>query len=103
MKKASRVTPLADVLQRVLQELVSEGSTREQMQEVWARIAGAEAARHSWPRKMLRRRLVVEVENSGWMYALSLRKEALLIGLVELLGAAKVKGLSFRMGEGKDA
>ncbi len=73
------------------------------MQEVWERLVGKEAAKHSWPRQLTRGRLLVEVENSGWMYNLSLKKNQLLQGLVELLGASRMKELSFRMGESKDA
>ena len=64
---------------------------------------GEEAARHSWPHRLMGGRLLVEVENSGWMYTLNLKKPQLLEGLMELLGAARVKGLGFRIGEKKDA
>jgi len=42
---------------------------------------------------------LVEVENSGWMYTLNLKKEKLLQGLIEAFGAGQVKGVRFRMGE----
>ena len=104
MKKLNRPTiPLGEMLPELLRKLGSEASSREQVGAVWERVAGAETARHSVPRRLARGRIMVEVENSAWMHALSLRKEALLQGLVELLGAAKVKGLRFRMGDGKDA
>ena len=64
---------------------------------------GKEASLHSWPRRLRESRLLVGVENSGWMYLLRLKKEALLQGLVELLGASRVRELRFRMGERKDA
>ena len=60
---------------------------------------GEEAAQHSWPRKLEQGTLTVEVENSGWMYVLGMKKRELLEGWIELIGAARVKGLSFRMGE----
>ena len=75
----------------------------EEMAEVWKRVAGAEAAGHSWPRRMSGGRLVVEVENSGWMYALGLKRAQLTEGLIELLGAGRAKTLSLRIGERKDA
>lgn len=75
----------------------------EEMGQVWKRLTGEEAARHSWPKRLVGRRLVVEVENSGWMYALGMKKAQLLEGLIELLGAGRVKALVFRIGERKDA
>lgn len=77
--------------------------SREEMADLWKRLVGEEAARHSWPRRLLGRRLVVEVENSGWMYALGMKKGHLVEGLIELLGASRVRGLVLRIGERKDA
>ncbi len=51
----------------------------------------------------MQRRLVVEVENSGWMYTLGMERTQLLEGLLELMGAGKVRELSFRIGERRDA
>lgn len=75
----------------------------EEVQQIWEGVAGLEAAQHSWPRRLTGRRLTVEVENSGWMYTLNLKKQALLQGLVEQLGADRLEGLLFRIGEKKDA
>jgi len=69
------------------------------MGEVWQRLVGEEGAQHSWPNRLMGRKLVVEVENSGWMYMLGLRKTELLEGLVELLGASRVRALVLRIGE----
>jgi len=90
------------VLTGLLQHLKAEAKpTLEEMQGVWRRLAGEEAAQHSWPKSLRQRRLTVEVENSGWMYTLGLKKNQLLQGLIELMGAERVKQLSFRMGERK--
>lgn len=82
------------------------GGTRrpalEEMDAVWRRLAGAETAQHSWPRRLVEGTLTVEAENSGWMYVLGMRKVELLEGWIELLGAARVKRLSFRMGDKKN-
>lgn len=76
---------------------------KEAIDQVWARLVGKEVAQHSWPRSLSRGRLLVEVENSGYLFTLSLKKNELLQGLIELLGANRVRSLSFRMGEGQDA
>ena len=96
--------PLSLVLTGVLRKMEGGGHpSLEEMGEVWKRLVGEEGARHSWPKLLVGRRLVVEVENSGWMYTLGMKKAQLQEGLIELLGAGRVKGLALRIGEKKDA
>ena len=102
-KKVSTGTPLTEVLSALLKKLQAEGlPSREEVSEIWKRLAGESAAASSWPRRLNRRRLVVEVENSGWMHELRMSKAPLQEGLIELLGAGRVKELSFRIGEKKE-
>ncbi|MBI3317655.1 MAG: DUF721 domain-containing protein [Candidatus Omnitrophica bacterium] len=102
--RKSQATPLADLLPGVLQSLRPDTRpSLERIEQVWRRIAGEKAASHSWPRSLQRGRLLVEVENSGWMYTLSPRRPQLLQGLIEWLGAGRVRDLSFRIGEPTDA
>lgn len=72
------------------------------MAGLWGILVGAQAARHSWPVRLAEGGLVVEVENSGWLYELSLRKGELLEGLMELMSARRVRRLSLRLGERKE-
>ena len=103
-KKSTPSTPITEALSGLLQKLKTEGRpSLEEVTEVWKRLAGEEAARYSWPRRLNRRCLVVEVENSGWMHELRMKKAPLREGLVELMGAGRVKELSFRIGERRDA
>lgn len=102
--KSRAPVEIASVLTGVLRKVQKGGKLSwEEMAEVWRRVAGTEAAGHSWPRRMAAGRLVVEVENSGWMYALGLKRAQLVEGLMELLGAGRVKTLALRIGERKDA
>lgn len=102
--KSRRPTLLSDLLSGVLRTLGAvHRPAIEEMELVWKRLAGEEAAQHSWPSRLMRGRLTIEVENSGWMYVLGMKKKELLEGWMELLGAARVKELSFRMGEKGDA
>lgn len=101
--KPSPGTPITDILSGLLKKLQAEGRPSvEEASEIWKRLAGEEAAKYSRPRRLNRQRLVVEVENSGWMHELRMRKAQLQEGLIELLGAGRVKELSFRIGEKKD-
>lgn len=101
--KTHQPTPLSELLPGVMRTLGAvHRPPVEEMASVWKRLAGEEAAQHSWPKRLVDGRLMIEVENSGWMYVLGMKKMELLEGWMELLGAARVRGLSFRMGEKKD-
>jgi len=43
------------------------------------------------------------VENSGWMHELRMKKLQLQEGLIEMMGAGRVRELSFRIGEKRNA
>lgn len=103
MKRSKPSEPVTDLLSSLLRKMQGEGRpSLEEVTEVWKRLAGEEAAAASWPRRLSRQRLVVEVENSGWMHQLRMRKLQLQEGLIELMGAGRVKELSFRIGEKRD-
>lgn len=104
MNRPKASASLSDLLPNVLREIRTGGRpSQEEIGEVWRRVSGERASRHSWPRRLSRGRLVVEVDSSGWMFDLSARRVDLLEGLIELLGAARVRELQFRMGEREDA
>ena len=102
--KPTTPAPLSFILAGVLKRMEKGGRpSLEEVDSIWEQLVGKEGARHSWPKRLVGRRLVVEVENSGWMYALGMKKAQLLEGLIELLGAGCVKVLALRIGEQKDA
>ena len=105
MKKGKAAsTPIQKILSGLLHKLHAEGRpSLEEVTETWKRLVGEEAAQYSWPCRLNRQRLVVEVENSGWMHALRMKKDQLQEGLIELMGAGRVSQLSFRIGEKRDA
>ena len=103
MSRKKTAVSVGDLLPKVLRKMEADPRpSREEMDEVWQRAAGKEAARSSWPRRLVRGRLIVEVENSGWMYTLHRQKTELLQKLIELLGQTRIQSLSFRIGERKD-
>ena len=104
MSKPRPAAPISTVLSGLLRKLQADvRPSLEEIALVWKQLVGEEAAQHSWPRRLVQRRLVVEVENSGWMYTLGMERTQLLEGLLELMGAGKVRELSFRIGERRDA
>ncbi|MCM8794418.1 MAG: DUF721 domain-containing protein [Candidatus Omnitrophica bacterium] len=100
-----RVSRLADILPQAMRSMKKGQAhlTKEEIEGVWTKVAGPQAAQHSWPHRMTKKRLIIEVESSGWMYTLNLKRQQLLVGLIELLGADRVTALNFRIGEKKDA
>ena len=103
MSRKRPVIPLSKVLHGVLENLQPDTKLgQEEIEAVWERLAGKEAAIHSWPRRLTKGKLLVEVDSSGWLYTLNLKKQFLAEGLIELLGAERLRELSFRIGE-KDA
>ncbi len=102
MAKTHSIVWLGDLLPGVLKDLKADSRpSLEAVEEVWKRLVGVKAFQFSRPRRLVRGRLLVGVENSGWMYTLNLKKGLLLEGLVELFGAHRVKQLTFCIGEGK--
>ena len=102
--KTSAPAPVTQLLSGLLFKMQSEGRpSLEEVTEVWKQLAGERAAAASWPRRLNRRRLVVEVENSGWMHELRMKKLQLQEGLIEMIGAGRVKELSFRIGDKRNA
>lgn len=104
MARSRSAASLGELLPKVLKDLkANPRPSWEAIQEAWARVAGKEAARHSWPRSLLKGRLMVEVDSSGWIYTLNLKRSQILQGLIERFGAGRVKGLSLRIGERMNA
>ena len=100
MARNRSVTPLSSIVPGLLEGMQTDSRpSLERMRKIWVRLVGEEAAMHSWPRQLAQGTLLVEVENSGWMYTLSLKKQMLIQGLIELLGAGRIKSLSFRIGD----
>ncbi len=71
----------------------------EEIEKTWKDIAGGKAFAHSKPASLRKKRLVVSVDSSSWLYELTLRKGELLAKLKKKIGGDKVEELQFRIGE----
>lgn len=66
----------------------------------WKKAAGAKASRRSRPIRMDRGRLLVNTDNSGWLYELTLKKKEILKRLnCAIKGRKKVREIRFRIGD----
>jgi predicted nucleic acid-binding Zn ribbon protein len=63
----------------------------------WARAAGKKIAQHTRPAKLVRGRLVVEVEDAVWQSNLRSLSRHILSNLEKALGAGVVEDLEFRI------
>jgi predicted nucleic acid-binding Zn ribbon protein len=73
--------------------------TSDEIGSIWKEVAGKKAFIHAKPASLRKKRLVINVDGSGWLYELTLRKKELLAGLKNRLGKDKIKELQFRIGE----
>lgn len=87
------VDPLRSILKDVLGDLEKKqkNSDLEKAREVWERVAGADAARHTRIIHLTKEKIHVNVDSSARLYALNLQKEALCSALKKALGISELK------------
>ena len=73
-----------DALQNFLQKLYREKSKWERVLSAWEQVA-SEFKNYAWPSLWRRGVLVVEVQDSNWLYFLNFKKQELIEKLNELL------------------
>lgn len=93
-------------LERVVKDIIldlgkRDRLTEEDMASVWEAAAGKRASKHTAPASLKKARLVINVDGSGWLYELTLKKKEILKKLKGRLGDKKVKDIRFRIGEVK--
>lgn len=92
--------PLEGLLRDAIKALGDkERLGEEEIVEAWKAAAGAAAAGHSKPVSFKGAVVVVNVDNSGWLYELTLKKKEITRTLSEKLGGRKIKEIRFRIGE----
>ena len=88
------------VIKSIIGKLDKEANpTSEDIEKIWRDIAGGKTSSHAKPVSLRKKRLVINVDGSSWLYELTLRKNELLAKLKKRLGEDKVKELQFRIGE----
>lgn len=92
--------PLGDVLKKIIGGITKKGGfTEEDVDAAWDSAVGEKAARHSKPRSLQGSRLIVNVDDSSWLYELTVRKKEILKKLGEILKSSKIKDITLRIGE----
>ena len=88
--------PLGDEIKKIISGLQKEKG--QDFLEAWEKAVGEKAAKHTKIIFLKNGQLVVNVNNSSWLYKLTLEKQ----GILERLNKAqnrKVKELQFRIGD----
>lgn len=98
--KKKETEPIRGILKKLLKRLgKKERLTEEEMVSAWAEVVGTQAAAHSRPASFRRARLVVNVDDSGHLYELTLKKKDVITELEGRLKGRRLKDIRFRIGE----
>ncbi len=96
-RKEERIDSIVKSYMEKLQR--DSNMTDEEISNAWKDVAGVRAFCHTRPVSLRKKRLVIHVDGSTWLYELSMRKEGLLRKLKQRLGDDKIKQIQFRIGE----
>ena len=91
---------ISGVVRSVLERLDKRSNpTSDEINKIWQEVVGKKAFTHTKPASLKEKKLVINVDGSGWLYELTLKKKQLLNKMKSKLGQDKVKELQFRIGE----
>ncbi len=94
---------LESLLKKVMKDLGKKGKlTEEVMAEIWKEAVGENASKHTKPKSIKKGTLFITVDDSSWMYDLTLKKRDIVSSLDGKLKGRKVKDIRFRIGVIKD-
>jgi len=92
--------PLEDLVKSIIGNFAGkEKLTEEEIRSAWSLVVGEKAAKHSRPRAFTDSRLIVHVDDSGWLYELTTQKKYILNNLSSELKGKKLKDITFRIGD----
>lgn len=94
---------LEALLKKVMKDLGKKGRlTEEEMAEIWTSAAGPAAAGHSKVKSLRKGMLFVTVDDSSWLYELTLKKREITERLKPKIRTRNFKDIRFRIGILKD-
>ena len=101
MKRAkAKEKSIESILKDVIRNLSGKGRvSEEEINRAWEESAGQRAARHTKPVSIKKAVLTINVDDSGWLYELTIKKKDLLKKLESRIRGKQLKSLRFRIGE----
>jgi predicted nucleic acid-binding Zn ribbon protein len=89
---------IKDVAKDIIKNLSKERHSKEdRIKEAWEKAAGKKFCAHAQPVSFRKKRLVVNVDSSGWLYELTMRKQKIVSRLRKML-KDDFRELQFRIG-----
>ena len=99
-RNRSKERSIDNIVKDVIKNLSGKGRvSEEEVNEAWRGAAGARAASHTRPVSIKKAVLTINVDDSGWLYELTIKKRELLKKLEGNIRGKQLKGLRFRIGE----
>jgi predicted nucleic acid-binding Zn ribbon protein len=99
-KSKNKPEGIGFVIESVIKKLDTKShGLKNKILSAWQNTNEEKALAHTRPVAIKRKVLVIEVDSSTWIYALSLKKKAILAEMKRLLGKDKIEDIRFRMGE----
>ena len=99
--KRKAFLPASALLPQVLLRMARDRGEAGPLRPLWDEAVGEVSAKHSRPRWLENKTLVVEVESPRWAQALTAESEEILARLAQKLGAGAVTRLVFEAVEPK--
>jgi len=89
---------MRDLLSPLVAHLtVARRPSAEEVDQLWRKLVGSKAARHSRPTSLRRGELLVAVDTSVWLWSLSFQRQRLVEELQAAWGHETVSAIRFRM------
>lgn len=92
-------TPIKEIAKNIITDLSNQRlSKEEKIKKVWQKAVGKRFYPHTQPVSFRKKRLVINVDSSGWLYELTMRKKEITLKLNKML-KNDFKELQFRIGK----
>jgi predicted nucleic acid-binding Zn ribbon protein len=99
-RKKTSSGPIGNIVKDVIKSLSGKGRvSEEEINDAWRKACGDKAAGHTKPVSIKKSVLTVNVDGSGWLYELTIKKKKLLEKLDGKIRGKNLKVLRFRIGE----
>ena len=99
-RQKTKEISIDNIVKNVIKDLTGKGRlSQEEVHGAWEAAAGDRAARHTKPVSIKKSVLTINVDNSGWLYELTIKKKSLLKKFEGKLRGKDLKGIRFRIGE----
>lgn len=91
--------PISSLLQGIVENISrAKKNDINTIVNEWSNITGREIFRHTKPVSLKQGNLLVNVDESAWLYQVSFMKNDIVTALNKKLGQNKIKNIRFRIG-----